>query len=48
VVSGLQGGKNRRPAGDETVLQLLRAQGFGKSQLMFLKMNLVPPRPSPR
>ncbi|KAI6770515.1 hypothetical protein HG530_005144 [Fusarium avenaceum] len=48
VVSGLQGGKSRRPAGDETVLQLLRAQEFGKSQLMFLKMNLVPHRPSPR
>ncbi|CAJ0546161.1 Ff.00g096340.m01.CDS01 [Fusarium sp. VM40] len=48
VVSGLQRGKNRRPAGDETVLQLLRAQEFGKSQLMFLKMNLVPHRPSPR
>lgn len=48
VVSGLQGGKNRPAAGDETVLQLLRAQEFGKSQLMFLKMNLVPHRPSPR
>lgn len=48
VVSGLQGGKNRPAAGDETVLRLLHAQEFGKSQLMFLKINLVPHRPSPR
>ncbi|KAM0443593.1 hypothetical protein ACHAQK_003240 [Fusarium lateritium] len=48
VVIVLQGGKNRPAAGDETVLQLLRAQEFGKNQLMFLKMNLVPHRLSQR
>jgi hypothetical protein len=46
--SGLQGGESRPKAVDEIVLRLLHDPGFETSQLMFLKMNLVPHRPSPR
>ncbi|KAF5673992.1 serine arginine repetitive matrix 1 [Fusarium heterosporum] len=48
VVKVLKGGKNRPTSGDGIVLQLLRDQGFGKSQLIFLKMNLVPLRLNPK
>ncbi|KAF4957595.1 hypothetical protein FSARC_11249, partial [Fusarium sarcochroum] len=48
VVRGLREGENRPKVGDGIVLQLLRDPGLETSQLMFLKMNLVPRRPNPR
>lgn len=44
----LQRGESRPQADGGTVLRLLHDPGFETSQLMFLKMNLVPRRPSPR
>lgn len=44
----LQRGESRLQADEGTVLRLLHDPGFETSQLMFLKMNLVPRRPSPR
>lgn len=46
--SGLRGEESRPKAVNEIVLRLLHDPGFETSQLMFLKMNLVPRRPSPR
>jgi hypothetical protein len=46
--SGLRGEESRPKAVDEIVLQLLHDPGFETSQLMFLKMNLVPHQPNPR